>query len=123
MSPELIFVISLVLALVLGFLTKVNTGYYAITLAFINGFFIYGFAVKKIAAMWPVYLFLMLFIVTLFYGFAIANGTLVKLAEKLIYKSRNCPAALPFVLFFICLFFAGTGAGARRPSPSWRLWS
>lgn len=112
MSPELLFALSLVLALVLGFVTKVNTGYYAILLAFINGVFVYGFAVKKIAGMWPIYLFLMLFIVTLFYGFAIANGTLVKVAEKIIYKSRNHPAALPFVLFFICMFFAGTGAGA-----------
>lgn len=112
MSPELLFALSLVLALVLGFTTKVNTGYFAIMLAFINGVFVYGFAVKKIATMWPIYLFLMLFIVTLFYGFAIANGTLVKVAEKIIYKSRNHPAALPFVLFFICMFFAGTGAGA-----------
>ena len=69
-------------------------------------------AVKKIAATWPIYMFLMLFIVTLFYGFALSNGTLIKTAEKIIYKSRNYPAALPFVLFFICMLFAGTGAGA-----------
>ena len=61
---------------------------------------------------WPIYMFLMLFIVTLFYGFALSNGTLIKTAEKIIYKSRNYPAALPFVLFFICMLFAGTGAGA-----------
>ena len=46
------------------------------------------------------------------YGFAISNGTLVKLAEKIIYSSRNRPALLPIVLFFICMMFAGTGAGA-----------
>lgn len=112
MSAAVIFITSLVLALVLGFTTKVNTGWYAMALAFINGVFIYDFSVKEIAAMWPIYLFLMLFIITLFYGFAISNGTLVKVSEILIYKSRNHPAFLPIVLFFICMFFAGTGAGA-----------
>jgi len=112
MSAATIFVICLVLSLVLGFTTKVNTGYFAMAFAFFNGVFIYDLAVKKIAVMWPIYLFLMLFIITLFYGFAISNGTLLKVSETLIYKSRNHPAFLPIVLFFICMFFAGTGAGA-----------
>ncbi|MDO4280459.1 MAG: hypothetical protein Q4C56_02405 [Peptococcaceae bacterium] len=112
MSAAALFVISLVLSLVLGFTTKVNTGWYALAFAFINGVFIYGFSVKEVAAMWPIYLFLMLFIITLFYGFAISNGTLLKVSELLIYKSRNHPAFLPIVLFLICIFFAGTGAGA-----------
>lgn len=112
MSAITLFVVSLVLSLVLGFATKINTGYFAMAFAFLNGVFIYDLAVKKVATMWPIYLFLMLFIITLFYGFAISNGTLIKVAEKIIYKSRNFPAALPIVLFLICLFFAGTGAGA-----------
>ncbi|MGM9526567.1 MAG: hypothetical protein ACI3U1_09915 [Peptococcaceae bacterium] len=112
MSAATLFLVSLVLSLVLGFTTKVNTGYFAMGFAFLNGVFIYDMAVKKVAATWPIYLFLMLFIITLFYGFAISNGTLIKVAEKIIYKSRNYPAALPVVLFFICMFFAGTGAGA-----------
>ncbi len=112
MNAATLFLISLILSLVLGFTTKVNTGYYAMAFAFLNGVFIYDMAVKKIAATWPIYMFLMLFIVTLFYGFALSNGTLIKTAEKIIYKSRNYPAALPFVLFFICMLFAGTGAGA-----------
>lgn len=112
MNLEIIFLISLVASLVLGFTTKINTGYYAMLFAFINGVFIYAMPVKKIAAMWPIYLFIMLFIVTTFYGFALSNGTLVKAAEKIIYKSRNRPAILPIILFFICMLFAGTGAGA-----------
>lgn len=112
MSAEILFLISLLLALVLGFLFKVNVGYFALTFAFVNGVFVYDLAIKKIAGMWPIYLFLMLFIVTAFYGFAIANGTLVKLAEKIIYGSRNRPSWLPIVLFVICIMFAGTGAGA-----------
>ena len=94
MSAATLFLISLVLSLVLGFSTKVNTGYYAMAFAFLNGVFIYDMAVKKIATTWPIYMFLMLFIVTLFYGFAISNGTLIKTAEKIIYKSRNYPAGV-----------------------------
>lgn len=112
MSAEILFLISLLLALILGFLFKVNVGYFALTFAFVNGVFVYDLAIKKIAGLWPIYLFLMLFIVTAFYGFAISNGTLVKLAEKIIYSSRNRPSWLPIVLFFICMMFAGTGAGA-----------
>lgn len=112
MSVEMLFLISLILALCLGYMFKVNVGYFALSFAFINGVFVYGLSVKKVAGMWPIYLFLMLFIVTAFYGFAISNGTLVKVAEKIIYRNRNRPALIPFVLFFICMLFAGTGAGA-----------
>lgn len=41
MSAEMLFLISLVLALVLGFLFKTNIGYFALTFAFVNGVFIY----------------------------------------------------------------------------------
>ena len=57
MSAELLFLISLVLALVLGFLFKVNIGYFALTFAFANGMFIYDLPIKKIAGLWPIYLF------------------------------------------------------------------
>ena len=112
MSVEMLFLVSLVAALCLGFLFKVNIGYFALTFAFMNGVFAYGLSIRKVAGMWPIYLFLMLFIVTTCYGFAISNGTLVKVAETIIYKNRNRPALLPFVLFAICMLFAGTGAGA-----------
>ena len=44
MSAATLFLISLVLSLVLGFSTKVNTGYYAMAFAFLNGVFIYDMA-------------------------------------------------------------------------------
>ncbi len=47
MSAEMLFLISLVLALVLGFLFKTNIGYFALTFAFVNGVFIYDMSVKK----------------------------------------------------------------------------
>ena len=60
MNAATLFLISLILSLVLGFTTKVNTGYYAMAFAFLNGVFIYDMAVKKIAATWPIYCYAVL---------------------------------------------------------------
>lgn len=45
----------------------------------------------KQLALWPLNLFLILFSITYFYGFAIANGTLNRGAQHAIYMSRHSP--------------------------------
>lgn len=42
MNTATIFIVSLGLSLILSFVTKINTGYFAMGLAFLNGVFIYN---------------------------------------------------------------------------------
>jgi len=73
--------------------------------------FFYGFTVKQVVALWPVSLFMMLLMVMLFYGFAIANGTVESLAGHIAYATRKVPFLLPVVLWLFCMAIAAAGAG------------
>lgn len=105
------FVAGLLLSIAIGFWRKVNAGYVAIVCAFVIGIFLYGFSVKEVVGLWPVSLFLMLFSVMLFYGFAIANGTIESLASHIAWATRKHPALLPFALWLFCMAIAASGAG------------
>lgn len=106
-----LFIAALVISIILGFALKINIGYLAIAFAFFNGVFFYGFSVKQVVGMWPLSLFMMLLMVMLFYGFAIANGTVECLAGHIAYSTRKVPYLLPFALWFFCLAIAASGAG------------
>lgn len=105
------FVLGLLAAIVIGFWRKINAGYVAMMLAFIIGIFVYGFTVKQIVGLWPISLFLMLFTVMMFYGFAIANGTVESLAGRIAWATRKHPALLPIALWLFCMAIAASGAG------------
>ncbi|NLI90622.1 MAG: di-/tricarboxylate transporter [Peptococcaceae bacterium] len=111
MSLVYMFIAALLISIILGFALKINIGYIAIAFAFINGLFFYGFSVKQVVGMWPLSLFMMLLMVMLFYGFAIANGTVESLAGHIAYSTRKVPYLLPFALWLFCLVIAASGAG------------
>lgn len=53
----------------------------------------------------------MIFAVSLFYNFAVVNGTLEKLSGHLMYRFANYSYLLPFVIFAISVIIAALGAG------------
>jgi di/tricarboxylate transporter len=61
--------------------------------------------------MWPISIFFVIFAVSVFYNFAVANGTLEKLAGHLMYACRKAPYMLPFAVFLAATLIAGMGAG------------
>jgi len=107
-----LFIFALLLSIAIGFVLKINAGYVALLCAFVNGLFFYGFSVKKIVAMWPVSLFLMILTVMLFYGFALANGSIEVLASNISYRTRKYPFLLPIVLWIFCTLVSASGAGS-----------
>ena len=70
-----------------------------------------GLKSYEIIELWPLKIFFVIFAVTLFYNFPLANGALEKLSNHLIYKCRHFPAFLPLVIFFVATIIAGLGAG------------
>ena len=106
-----LIILSIVASIALGYATKINIGFFAIVFAYLIGAFAMDIPVSEIIAMWPVKIFFVILTVTLFYGFAMANGTLEKVANWLLYRSRNIPWALPLVVFLSATLIAALGAG------------
>ncbi len=111
MTIIIISLIAIVAVIVIGTKTKTNIGLWAITAAYIIGVFVLGESPRGLVGVFPTRLFLLLFSVTLFYSFAVLNGTLEKVADKVVYSVRNIPWAIPIVLYILSFIMAGIGAG------------
>ena len=111
MNIQLILVIAIILAIVLGFITRVNTGLFALVFAYIIGSFVMLLSPGTIVKMWPIRICFILFSVTFFYNFAINNGTLEKLALNIVYKFRKAPYLFPFAIYLTAVLISAMGAG------------
>lgn len=106
-----LIIMAIVVSIALGYRTKINTGFFAMGFAYIIGCFVLGMKAKHVIATWPVKIFFIVFAVSLFYNFAILNGTLEKLSQHLLYRTRKFPHLLPFAIFFAAMIIAALGAG------------
>lgn len=108
---SLVVVVAIVISIALGYRTKINTGFFAIAFAYLIGCFAMDVKAPDIVKMWPISIFFVIFAVSLFYNFALVNGTLEKLAGHLMYGCRKFPHMLPFAVFLAATLIAGMGAG------------
>lgn len=108
---SLIVVGAIVVSIVLGYLTQINIGLFAIGFAYLIGCFGMGLSPSDVIGFWPLKIFFIIFAVCLFYSFAIINGTLQKMAEQLMFRCRRVPHLLPFAVFLAATVIAALGAG------------
>lgn len=108
---SLIICIALILSIIIGFKAKINTGLVAIPFAYIIGCFILKLKPADVISMWPIAIFFVILTVSLFFTFAVVNGTLETLAGKLLYKCRAFSLFLPIAIFLISVLIAALGAG------------
>ena len=108
---SLIMGIALVLSIVIGRKAKINIGFVAISFAYLIGCFIIKIQPKDLILMWPISIFFVILAISLFFNFAIVNGTLEKLAGNLLYHFRSAPLLLPVAIFFVSVLIAALGAG------------
>ncbi|WP_263772856.1 SLC13 family permease [Propionivibrio soli] len=108
---SLVVVVAIVISIALGYRTKINTGFFAIAFAYLIGCFAMDVKAPDIVKMWPISIFFVIFAVSIFYNFALVNGTLEKLAGHLMYGCRKFPHMLPFAVFLAATLIAGMGAG------------
>lgn len=108
---SLLIVLAIAASVAIGYTTKFNTGLIAICFAYILGCFALDMSTRELIAKWPIGIFFVIMSVTLFYNFALVNGTLEKLALHVIYALRGMPRILPFVLFAAATLIAALGAG------------
>lgn len=110
-SMALLLIVAFVCVIALGFITKINTGYWALAFAYVIGCFFMNMRPGAIVALWPMNIFFVLFSVSLFYNFPIQNGTLEKIALAILKKFEKTARLLPFVFFFASALTSLVGAG------------
>ena len=109
---QVMILLSIVVAIGLGFKLKINVGLFALIFSYIFGVFVMGLPVNTVIGMWPTRLFFQIMCVSFFYGFAEQNGTLEKIARVIVYSVRERAWFIPIALFFLCAFLAGIGPGS-----------
>lgn len=108
---NILILCAIILAIALGYRTKINTGFFGIVFAYIIGTFYLGIKSGDIIKMWPISIFFVILAISLFYNFAMTNGTLEKLAQHMLYRTRKVPKLLPFAIFIAATLLAALGAG------------
>ena len=108
---SLIVILTIIISISFGYKLKINTGFFAMAFAYIIGCYILDLKPAEVISMWPIRIFYTIFSVSLFYNFAMANGTLENLSQHLIYSTRKVPYLLPLAIFFAATFIAALGAG------------
>ena len=68
---SLLIVLAILLAIVLGYHTKINTGFFAIVFAYLIGCFAMGLKPKDVISGWPISTMFIILAVSLFYNFAL----------------------------------------------------
>jgi Na+/H+ antiporter NhaD/arsenite permease-like protein len=110
-SPAILSLVALLLAIVLSMTSRINVGWLALTFAWLIG--IYGdLRPDAIMSGFPATLFLTLTGVTLLFSIADTNGTLEALAQRAMGVARGRAGALPIILFAIACGLCSVGPGA-----------
>lgn len=107
---SLLVILAIILAIVLGEIFNINTGLIAGAFAYLIGCFVLGMSVDDLLAAWPTDLFMVIFSISLFFNFAVVNGTLEKVANVLLYRFRNFEKFLPLILYIVTALVSGLGA-------------
>ncbi len=103
--------LSIVIAIILGFWRNINVGLIALVFALIVGYYFGGIPVNTIISYWPIKLFFTTVGITLLFSIAKLNGTLEKISKFIIYQSRGKKVLIPIIFYFLSLLIASVGPG------------
>jgi Na+/H+ antiporter NhaD/arsenite permease-like protein len=111
-SPAVLSLLALVVALLLSMTTQINVGWLALTFAWLIGVYAAGLRPDVVMAGFPVSLFLTLAGVTLLFAIAESNGSLETLAHRAIRRARGNARVIPLFFFAIACALSSVGPGA-----------
>lgn len=112
MTPAVLSLVALLVAIVLSCTSRVNVGLLAIAFAWLIGTGPAGWRADQVMAGFPASLFITLTGVTLLFGLAEVNGTLEQLARRVIRWSGGHPRVIPVVFFLAAGLLSSVGPGA-----------
>ncbi len=114
MSNNAIIITSLVLiviAIAFTFKAKCSIGIPALTCAFLLGVIFLNKSVYNLIDMYPHRIVVLIIVTSLFFGYAVENGTMEVLASYIMYPFRNIGWMTPIALYLTALITAACGAG------------
>jgi di/tricarboxylate transporter len=111
MNLAALSLLALIAAILVSCFTSTNVGFLSIALAFLIGHFAAGLGVSEILSGFPSSLFLTLAGVTLLFSQASVNGTLEKVARRLVRLARGNRGVIPIIFFLLALVLGASGAG------------
>lgn len=103
--------LSLVIAIILGFWKNINVGLIALVFSLIVGYYLGGIPVNTIISYWPIKLFFTTVGITLLFSIAKLNGTLEKISKFIIFQSKGRKVLIPIIFYFLALVIASVGPG------------
>jgi di/tricarboxylate transporter len=112
MTPAILALLALLLAIGVSMTARVNVGLLAIALAWSIGVYAAGLKVDAVIAGFPATLFITLAGVTFLFAISAANGTLDRLAGQAARLVRGNAGLLPIVFFVIACVLSTVGPGA-----------
>ena len=112
MSPAVLALLALVIAILLSMTTRVNVGLLSIALAWAIGVYAAHMKVDGVIAGFPSSLFITLAGVTFLFAIAKSNGTLDLLAHRAARLVRGNAGLLPLVFFALACVLSTIGPGA-----------
>lgn len=112
MSPAVLSLVALIVALALSMSSRINVGWFALAFAWVIGVYQAGMRPDAVMAGFPVTLFLTLSGVTLLFSIADTNGTLEGLAHRAIRLARGNARVIPLFLFIVACALCSVGPGA-----------
>jgi di/tricarboxylate transporter len=111
-SPAILSLIALLVAIALSMASKLNVGVLAMAFAWLIGTYVADWRVEQVAAGFPSSLFLTLTGVTLLFALAETNGTLERMAHRAVGLARGRTRLIPILLFVIAFILSSVGPGA-----------
>lgn len=103
--------LALAVSIAIGRVRKINIGLVAIPFAYIIGAFFMHMKPSDVIDLWPTHIFFVILAISLFFGFAMANGTLAEIANGLLYRFRAAPVMLPVMILLVSVLISALGAG------------
>lgn len=111
MNLPMISLLALIAAILVSCFTRLNAGLLSIAFAFLIGVLLRGMKAQEVIAGFPAGLLLTLVGVTLLFAQAQTNGTLDKLAERVVKLARGNAGVIPILFFVLALIISGMGPG------------
>lgn len=110
MSMSIISLVVLALVVAIGFIKKINIGFFSIGAAFILGTF-GGMSAKEISSGFSSSMFVTLVGVTFLFGMASRNGTLDLFSKKVVALVGKRTYLIPILMFALSAFISAIGPG------------
>jgi len=109
-------IIAIIVAIVIGYKFKLNTGIIALAFAFIIGNLVMGMKINDIIAFFPTTIVFWLISIAVFFNYATQNGTMEVLGKKLLFAMGGNAKMIPIAIALVSAIVGGLGAGASTPA-------